>query len=77
MQKSDFKVGDKLYSFFDIKKAAKDLDRDISKLPYSLKILLENMIRNFDNKAIIKDHIISLIDSAKDSSRRCEIAFSP
>ncbi len=36
----------KKYWVFDIKQAAKDLDFDIEKLPFSLRVLFENSLRN-------------------------------
>jgi len=34
------------YTIFDIKKAASDCDFDLEKLPYSLRVLFENVVRN-------------------------------
>lgn len=75
--KSSFKIGTRDFTFYDINIAAKDLGKDISKLPFSLKILLENLLRNLDENVVTKDHIKSLIDSVNNQSKRCEIAFSP
>src|SRR5438128_359729 len=38
------KVGETSYSFYSLAKAAKKLG-DISRLPFSMKVLLENMLR--------------------------------
>ncbi len=75
--KSSLKVGVKNYKFFSLSDVATKLGRDISKLPFSLKILLENLVRNFDGEIISEKHITSLIDSVKDQSKRIEITFSP
>lgn len=75
--KSSLKSSNQNYNFFDINIAAKELNRDISRLPFSLKILLENMLRKFDGNSVQENHILSLIDSINDDSKRCEIAFSP
>ncbi|MDX2082858.1 MAG: aconitate hydratase AcnA [Rickettsiales bacterium] len=77
VKKSALKVGEKEYKFFSIQDAAKKLGKDISKLPYSLKILLENLVRNFDGEIIKEEHISSLIDSVKNSQKRIEIAYIP
>ncbi len=77
MQKTSLKIGDKNFSFYNIKTIAKSLGRDISKLPFSLKVLLENIARNYTND----QHLISdaklIIDSVSDFSKRCEISFAP
>jgi aconitate hydratase len=77
VKKSSLKVGAKEYKFFSLPHAAQKANRDISKLPFSLKVLLENLIRNFDGDIINLDHITSLIDSVKNPHKRIEIAFLP
>lgn len=74
---SSLKVGEREYKFFSLEEAAARLGKDISKLPYSLKILLENLIRNFDGDVVNENHISSLIDSVKDPKKRIEIAYTP
>lgn len=77
VKKSSLKIGNKDYKFFSIEDAAKKVGRDIKKLPFSLKILLENLVRNFDGDVVSQKHIEAIIDSVKDPSKRIEIAFSP
>ncbi len=77
MIKSILNINGKSYNYYDLNKISQSLGRNIDRLPYSLKILLENLARNLDNQEITKDHLISLIDSAKDSQQRCEISFAP
>ncbi len=76
-QKSSLKIGEKEYKYYSLQDAAHKLGKDISKLPFSLKILLENLIRNFDGDIVNENHISSLIDSVKNPEKRIEIAFSP
>ncbi|MFM7620250.1 MAG: aconitate hydratase AcnA, partial [Alphaproteobacteria bacterium] len=42
-----------------------------------LKILLENMLRTYEDEAILQEHIISLAHSVNDPSKRIEIDFVP
>ncbi len=77
IEKSALKIGNKTYKYFSLEEAAKKAQKDISKLPFSLKILLENLVRNFDGKEVNENHISNLIDSVKNSEKRLEIAFSP
>src|SRR3989344_474596 len=75
--KSSLTSGAKNYQFFPLPEVAKKVGRDISKLPFSLKILLENLVRNFDGDEIREEHILAVIDSVKNPEKRIEIAFSP
>ena len=77
IQKSSLKIGAKEYKFFSLAEAAKKLNQDISKLPYSLKILLENLIRNYDGDVVNDEHLSHLIDSVKNPQKRIEIAYTP
>ena len=43
--KSTLTVGDKTYTYYSLAKAAENGLGDISRLPASLKVLLENMLR--------------------------------
>jgi aconitate hydratase len=75
--KSSLKVGAKEYKFFSLNEVAKKTGRDISKLPFSLKVLLENLVRNHDGDVIAQKHIEAVIDSVKNPQKRIEIAFAP
>ncbi len=77
IKKSSLKTPTKEYKYFSLQDAATKLGKDVSKLPFSLKILLENLIRNFDGEIITTEHISAIIDSAKNSEKRIEIAYSP
>ena len=46
-------------------------------LPYSLKVLLENLLRNEDGKNITKEHINALANWDKDAQPDTEIQFTP
>lgn len=77
VKKSTLIVGEKEYKFFSLVEAAQKIGKDISRLPFSLKILLENLIRNFDGEIITAEHIAALIDSVQDPKKRIEIAYTP
>ncbi len=77
VKKSSLKVGEKEFKFFSLEDAAGKVGKDISKLPYSLKILLENLVRNFDGDVVNEEHISCLIDSVKNPEKRIEIAYIP
>jgi aconitate hydratase len=75
--KKSLKVNNKEYQYFSLLDAAKQLNQDISKLPYSLKILLENLLRFEDGDVVKVADIKAIINSVKDESQRLEIAFCP
>ena len=77
VKKSSLRVGEKEYKFVSLQEVAKKIDKDISKLPFSLKILLENLVRNFDGDVVNETHISSLIDSVQNHEKRIEIAYTP
>ncbi len=52
--KAALKVGDTNYTVYSIAAASKALGTDLSKLPYSLKILLENLLRYEDGRRSAK-----------------------
>ena len=75
--KKNLDVKGKQYQYFCLETAAKKLNRNISRLPFSLKILLENLLRFQDGETVKLADIEAVIDSLKDESKRLEISFSP
>ena len=51
---SELLVNEKPYHIFSLKKAAETFG-DINRLPFSLKILLENLLRNLDDDTVTTD----------------------
>ena len=56
--------------------ALKDLG-DISRLPYSIKVLLESCLRNCDGSIVIEDHVRALATYDPKNVGEQEIAFKP
>ena len=50
---------------------------EVSRLPYSLKILLENLLRNEDGRNVTKAHIEALASWKPTAKQTDQIAFSP
>ena len=69
----NLKVEKNSYNFVSLKKAEKKLNFILEKLPFSYKILLENLIRNIDNTGVKRADLENLI---KRKAGR-EILFSP
>ena len=51
--RSELKVGGKTYFYYSLAKAAAQLG-DISRLPFSMKVLLENLLRFEDGKTVTR-----------------------
>ena len=51
------KVGAKSYTYYSLKAAEKNGLKGISRLPYSLKVLLENLLRHEDGRTVTKADI--------------------
>ncbi len=64
------------YYFYNIFKYAKE-SVDMNKLPFSIRILLENVVRNYDNKYIKDEHIMNLIHWKAKDIRDKEIPYKP
>lgn len=64
------------YTYYSLEKASKELG-DISRLPYCLKILLENMLRLQDERAVKAKDIKALAEWIKTRTSQHEIAFTP
>ncbi len=76
--KKTLKVGAKTYTYFSLKAAEKNGLKGISKLPYSLKVLLENLLRFEDGRSVTKDDIAGIARWLKNRGRdEKEIAFRP
>ena len=69
-------VGAQSYAYYSLPKAAKKLG-DISRLPFSMKVLLENMLRFEDGATVTKDDAQAIVDWQKDARSNREIQYRP
>jgi aconitate hydratase len=70
-------AGGKTYAYFSLPIAEKNGLKGISRLPFSMKVLLENLLRNEDGRTVTKDDIKAVADWLKTKSSDREIAFRP
>ncbi len=75
--KQSLKVGDKAYTFFSLKKAQAAGLSDIDKLPKSLKVLMENLLRNEDNFTVKKEDLEAMNEWTKTKKSNHEIQYYP
>jgi aconitate hydratase len=71
------KVGSKTYVYFSLPHAEKNGLKGISKLPYSMKVLLENLLRHEDGQTVKADDIRAVHAWLKTKTSDREIAFRP
>ena len=74
--KANFQCGGTDYEIYRLDALAKQ-GVDISHLPYSLRILLENLLRNEDGRGVLKDDVLALAKWNPKSEPEKEIAFTP
>tara|TARA_R110002020_G_scaffold23398_4_gene77849 strand:+ start:1502 stop:4192 length:2691 start_codon:yes stop_codon:yes gene_type:complete len=65
------------YTYFDLKEAEKNGLKGISKLPRSLKVLLENLLRHEDGSSVKKEDIQAIADWLGPKTSTYEIAYRP
>lgn len=70
--KKTLDVNGKEYTYFDITAV-----EGLEKLPYSLKVLAENLLRTEDGKNVTEDHIKALANWDPEAEPETEIQFTP
>src|ERR1700710_220334 len=71
------KSGGKTYVYYSLPTAEKNGLKGISRLPYSMKVLLENLLRNEEDRTVKKDDIVAVAKWLKKRALEHEIAFRP
>jgi aconitate hydratase A / 2-methylisocitrate dehydratase len=71
------KVGSKTYAYYSLAAAEKNGLKGISRLPFSMKVLLENLLRSEDGRSVTKEDIQAVAQWLKERSSDREIAFRP
>jgi len=74
--RSTLTVGDKNYAYYSLAKAAEALG-DISRLPFSMKVLLENLLRFEDGVTVTRDDLQCMVDWQKKRRIAREIQYRP
>ncbi len=71
------KVGSKTYAIYSLAAAEKNGLKGISRLPFSLKVLLENLLRSEDGRSVSKEDLQAFPQWLKSKTSEREIAFRP
>ena len=75
--KSTLTIENQAYTYFSLPKLAEKQDLELSHLPVSIKILLENMLRNEEGRQVQAMHIEELARWSPDLQSRQEVPFMP
>ena len=73
----ELSVNGKNYSYFSLKEAEKNGLEGINKLPKSIKVLLENLLRYEDNVTVNKEQILAIKEWLNSKKSKTEIAYRP
>ncbi len=72
------KVGTKSYVYYSLKAAEKNGLKGIAALPYSMKVLLENLLRNEDSRTVTKKDIQGFVAWLSNKGKAdAEVGFRP
>jgi aconitate hydratase len=74
--RSTLAVGDKSYAYYSLARAAEQIG-DIARLPFSMKVLLENLLRFEDGKTVTLDDLKAMAAWLKERSISREIQYRP
>ena len=74
--RSTLEVGGKRYSYYSLEKAGAALG-DVSRLPFSMKVLLENLLRFEDGVTVTRDDLQCMADWQKERRINREIQYRP
>ncbi len=75
--RTELSVGSSKFTYFSLPKFAAKTGKDVQKLPYSLRILLENLLRYEDGVAVSESDVTALAAWDPKSEPDTEIAFHP
>ena len=74
--RSTLEVEGKSFAYYSLKKASEALG-DISRLPFSMKVLLENLLRFEDGTTVTRDDLQAMADWQKERRINREIQYRP
>jgi aconitate hydratase len=75
--RAQLQIDDKTYHYFSLERLIEQGHTTVTRLPYSHKILLENLLRFEDGHSVLIDDIKALIDSTRPNRAEHEIAYRP
>ncbi|WP_077213016.1 aconitate hydratase AcnA [Bacillus dakarensis] len=75
--RKSFELNGKRYNFYDLGALEAAGIGKVSKLPYSVKVLLESVLRQYDGRVITKEHVENLAKWGTDEVKEVDVPFKP
>lgn len=75
--KQSFELNGKRYHYYRLKAIEEAGVAKISRLPYSIRVLLESVLRQVDGRVITKDHVDNLAKWGTGEVKDGEVPFKP
>lgn len=75
--RTSFEVNGKRYHYYRLSALEEAGLGNVSKLPYSVKVLLESVLRQYDGRVIAKEHVENLAKWGTDELKEVDVPFKP
>ena len=75
--RKSFELNGKRYNYYQLDALEKAGVGNISKLPYSIKVLLESVLRQQDGRVITKEHVENLAKWGTNEVKEIDVPFKP
>nr|WP_295973655.1 aconitate hydratase AcnA [uncultured Bacillus sp.] len=75
--RKSFSLDGKRYNYYELAALEQAGVGNISKLPYSIKVLLESVLRQLDGRVITKEHVENLAKWGTDEVKEIDVPFKP
>ncbi|MGI9256447.1 MAG: aconitate hydratase AcnA, partial [Salinispira sp.] len=72
----DLRIGKRNFKHFSLTELAKEYPR-ISRFPYSIRVLLESVLRNINGKEVTREHLTHFLSYNPEKPSDIEIPFTP
>ncbi|MGA3038851.1 MAG: aconitate hydratase AcnA [Vulcanimicrobiaceae bacterium] len=73
----ELRVGDSHYAYYSLPAAEEERYTGLGRLPYSLKILFENLLRHADGRVVTAEHLDTLAGWGKERKGGAEVPYHP
>ncbi|MEH7248918.1 aconitate hydratase AcnA [Neobacillus niacini] len=75
--RTSFEANGKRYHYYRLSALEEAGIGKVSKLPYSVKVLLESVLRQYDGRVIAKEHVENLAKWGTDELKEVDVPFKP
>ena len=75
--RTHFTIDEGNVNYYHLSKLEQDGIGNVSRLPFSIKIVLESLLRNCDDYVVTKDHVATLASWEATSPKKSEIPYKP